>query len=394
AGEFAQRGMGLLGLFVSLVIWGFQVLVAYFQGDAIFLMMSKARQLEHEDYPMLFNVVEEMKIASGLSVMPKIYLIDDLALNAFATGRSPDHASVAITTGLLKSLKRDELQGVIGHEISHVNNRDSLLMTMVGITVGTIVMISDATSRMMQWGGGDSNRLSSSRTSSNDKDNSGGFQVVLLLIGLLLILLGPIFAQLIYFSISRKREYLADACSAQYTRYPEGLASALEKIGSSGVKLQTTNQAMVPLYIANPESGLENLSSTHPPLQERIQILRAMAQGCSLQDYQRAFQQITGKSGSGIPQNDLNQAAPLSQLVPAQILPADELAAVGGAQDSPPNPLGNSVPVEQVRSVNNLLWKKQDYQFIPCSCGSQLKVPKQFSGQNITCPVCKTVHSG
>ena len=212
------------GLIVALIIWGIMSLIAYFEGDSIFLALSRARKIERDDHPRLYNVVEEMKLASGLEHMPAIYIIDDPALNAFATGRDPKKAAVAVTSGLLQKLNRDELQGVIGHEIAHVKNRDVLLMTMCGVLLGTIVMISWYMTHALFWGG-----------MSGRRGGSGGgqAQIILLLVGLVLMIIAPILAQLIYFAISRKREYLADASSAQFTRYPEGLASALEKIGGS-----------------------------------------------------------------------------------------------------------------------------------------------------------------
>ncbi|OGO32874.1 MAG: peptidase M28, partial [Chloroflexi bacterium RBG_16_56_11] len=238
-------GSAIGGLVIALIVWGIMSLVAFFQGDSILLSVSRARKISRDDYPRLYNVVEEMKIASGLEKMPDIYIIDDPALNAFATGRDPNRASVAITSGLLQKLNRDELQGVIGHEISHVKNRDVLLMSLSGVMLGTIVILAWYASRFLILGG-----MSGGRRSSRGGGGQG--QVIILAVGIVFMILAPIAAQLIYFALSRKREYLADASSALYTRYPEGLASALEKLGASTDQLKSANQATAPMYIVNP----------------------------------------------------------------------------------------------------------------------------------------------
>ena len=282
------------GLIIALIVWGIMNLVAFFQGDSILLAMSGARKISPDDHPRLYNVVEEMKIASGLEKMPDIYIIDDPALNAFATGRDPNRASVAITSGLLQKLNRDELQGVIGHEISHIKNRDVLLMVLLSVLLGSIVILAWYASRFMffSWAGGGRRRSSSG--------GGGGAQLIIIVVGIVLMILAPIAAQLIYFAVSRKREYLADASSALYTRYPEGLASALEKLATSDTSVKAANQATAPMYIINPFQkkgmSIESLTSTHPPIAERIRILRSMA-GASLADYERAYQQAKGGAG-------------------------------------------------------------------------------------------------
>ncbi len=217
-------GSGIAGLIIALIIWAIMNLIAYFQGDSILLAMAGARKISPDDHPRLYNVVEEMKIASGLEKMPDIYIIDDPALNAFATGRDPKKAAVAITSGLLQKLNRDELQGVIGHEMSHIKNRDVLLMAMCSVLLGTIVILAWYASRFMFFGG-----MAGNRRSSSSGSGGGMAQLIILVVAIVLMILAPIFAQLIYFAVSRRREYLADASSALYTRYPEGLASALEK---------------------------------------------------------------------------------------------------------------------------------------------------------------------
>jgi heat shock protein HtpX len=369
----AFAGNGLVGLFIALVIWGVMNLVAFFQGDSILLALSKARKIERDDHPRLYNVVEEMKIASGLEKMPDIYIIDDPALNAFATGRDPKRASVAITSGLLQKLNRDELQGVIGHEIAHVKNRDVLLMSLCSVLLGTIVILAYYGTYMLFF-----SSMSGGRRSSGGGGAAGG---IILLIGIVLMILAPIFAQLIYFAISRKREYLADASSALYTRYPEGLASALEKLGASTAQLQSANQATAPMYIINPfrKKGrpATDLSSTHPPISERIRILRSMAGGASLGDYDAAFQQVH-KGGRGVIQ-------------PAAIASA---GAVGLRAAEPEAARREPEPskLERTREVSDLMWRMSDYKTINCDCGTKLKVPAKLKRAMVKCPHCGRTH--
>ena len=242
---FFENAIG--GVIIALLVWGIMSLIAYFQSDSILLGLSRARKISRDDNPRLYNIVEEMKIASGLEKMPDIYIIDDPALNAFATGRDPNKASVAVTSGLLAKLNRDELQGVIGHEIAHVKNRDVLLMAICAVMLGTIVILAWYATRALFFSG-----MSGGRRSSSRSGGGGQGQAIILLVGIVLIILAPIMAQIIYFTVSRKREYLADASSALYTRYPEGLASALEKIAASPIQLKSANQATAPMYTINP----------------------------------------------------------------------------------------------------------------------------------------------
>jgi heat shock protein HtpX len=245
-------------------------LSAYYGGDKMVLAASRAKRIEKKDYPQLFNVIEELSIAGGLP-LPAVYVIDDTAPNAFATGRDPKHASVAITTGLMQKLNRDELQGVMAHELSHVGNRDILYATMVGILVGSIAMMSDFFLRSFFWGGGRRRR----------SDGEGGAAgVILVIVAIVLAILAPICAKLLQLAVSRQREYLADASAAKLTRYPEGLASALEKISGDREVLEVANRATQHLFIVNPikpfEKRASSLFSTHPPIQDRIARLRGM----------------------------------------------------------------------------------------------------------------------
>ena len=249
-------------------MWLILTLVAWFQGDSIYLAMSGARKVTKDDLPVLYDVVEEMTIASGLPKVPDIYVIDDAAPNAFATGRKPETASVAVTSGLLKALNRDELQGVVAHELGHIRNRDILLMLFAGVMAGAIVMLAEVGLRGMWFSGG--------RRSRRSNDSGGGGAAIIMLVAVVLMILAPIIAQLIYFAISRKREYLADASAAAYTRYPEGLASALEKIAAAPAEqLRGANRANAPMYIVNPLQAADErrprgrLGHRHAPADRR-----------------------------------------------------------------------------------------------------------------------------
>ena len=366
----AFLGSGLYGLIIALVIWVIMNLIAYFQGDALILSISGARKIGPDDYPRLWNVVEEMKIASGLEKMPDVYIIDDPAMNAFATGRDPKHAAVTVTTGLLQKMNRDELQGVVAHEMSHIQNRDVLLMTLCSVLLGTIVILAWYGSRVMIFSGGGGKRR------GGGEGNAGA---IIAVVAILLAILAPIFAQLIYFAISRKREYLADASGALYTRYPEGLASALEKIADSTVGLKSANQAFAPMYIANPfrkeGRSASDLTSTHPPIRERIRILRSMAGGASFADYDKAFQQVSKNKRS--------------------IIPASALAGAGAGLVSTrqPKPAADQLSesqqnIQRAREVSGVLDKLHQYTALSCQCGTAFRVPPDYKGKIIRCPHC------
>jgi len=360
-------GSEIAGLVVALIIWAIMGAVAYFQGGSVMLSISGAKRISKEDHPRLYNIVEEMKIASGLPKMPDIYIVDDPGLNAFATGRDPEHASVAITSGLLQKLNRDELQGVIAHEISHIKNRDVLLMIMAGVMLGTIIMLSWVASRALFFGGGTRSR--------RDSRGGGNGQIIILAIGLVLIILAPIFAQLLYFAISRKREYLADASGALFTRYPEGLASALEKIANSSSAIKSANKATAPMYISNPfrKKGMNvnDLTSTHPPIADRIRILRAMG-GASFADYEQAYKKAHGGKG---------------------VVPRSAMGLTGNVPIvTKTNTPEDLQPVEQARETTNMLWNINRYKTINCDCGTRLRVPPDYNEKAVRCPHCGRVH--
>jgi heat shock protein HtpX len=262
----------LFGLVLAFIVGTVSGLATYYGGDRIVLAASRAKEITHDDAPVLFNVVEEMSIAGGVP-MSRVYVIEDSAPNAFATGRDPDHASVAVTSGLLEKLNRDELQGVIAHEMSHVANYDIRYSMLVGILVGTTVLISDFFLRGLWWGGG----------RGRQREGGGQIQLIMIVVAVVLAILAPLFARLLQLSISRQREYLADATAVQLTRNPKGLADALQKISGDQEVLEVANRATAHLYIVNPikkfEKRAKGLLSTHPPIEERIQILRSMETG-------------------------------------------------------------------------------------------------------------------
>ena len=363
----------IAGIIIALVIWGIMNLVALTQGDAILLAVSGARKINQQDHPRLFNVVEEMKIASGLEKMPDIYIIDDPALNAFATGRDAQHASVAITSGLLQKLNRDELQGVVAHEIGHIRNRDVQLMVLLSVLLGSIVIISWYATRFLFFSGAGGGRRGRSG------GGGGGGQIIILAVGIILMILAPIAAQLIYFAVSRKREYLADASSALYTRYPEGLASALEKLEHSNTQVQKANKATAPMYIINPlekrSLSAESLTSTHPPITERIRILRSMG-GATYAAYDQAYR--AAKGGAGVVPASALTGAPAVGLRAAS-------AETGPVEDLPDR-------VERTRETSNMLWQMNNYKIIDCDCGTRLRISPDYRSQTVRCPHCGRLH--
>jgi len=238
---------------------------SYWYSDKIVLKMSGAKPVEKKDNPELFRIVENLCITAGLP-MPKIYVINDVAPNAFATGRNKEHAVVAVTAGLLERLNKTELEGVIAHELSHIGNRDILISTIVVVLVGFIALLSDFFLRFTFFGGRNRDR------------EDGRAQVIFMILGIVLAILAPIAVMLIQLAISRKREFLADASGALLTRYPEGLASALEKISQYKMPMKMANKATAHLYISNPftTKKVATLFMTHPPMEQRVAALRRM----------------------------------------------------------------------------------------------------------------------
>ncbi|MEM4208496.1 MAG: M48 family metallopeptidase [Candidatus Bilamarchaeaceae archaeon] len=251
---------GICGYVFGFIILIIYILGAYYAGDKVILALSGAKELKHQDNPYIYNVVEGLAMAAGIPT-PKIYIINDPFPNAFATGRDPQHSAIAVTTGLLDSMKKEELAGVLAHEISHIANYDIRFMMLTVALVGAIGLISEIFLRTFFWGG------------RRDNKKGSGF---LLILGLIFMIIAPLIAFFIRMAISREREYLADANAAKLTRYPEGLARALEKIKSYPYKMQAANETTASLFIADPFKKAAGLFSTHPPIDERITRLRKM----------------------------------------------------------------------------------------------------------------------
>ncbi len=265
-----DSGGALVAVAIALTLSIVSAVGSYFGGDQIVLKSSQAQELSRRQFPELFDVVEEMATAGGVP-MPRVYLIDDPSPNAFATGRDPQHASIAVTTGLLRRLDREELQGVIGHEMSHVRNYDIRFNLLVGVLVGGISLLAQFFLRWTFWFGGESRR--------DDRGNSSLIGAIFVLLGLVLSILAPIFTTLVRLAVSRQREYLADASSVELTRNPYGLERALAKIASDPEPLSVANGATQHMYIVNPlkkVGGGSALFSTHPPIVDRINRLRRL----------------------------------------------------------------------------------------------------------------------
>jgi heat shock protein HtpX len=263
-------GYGNSWMFIAVLFSVLSSFVSYYWGADMVLAMSHARPADRQQDFDFFTVAENLAIAAGIP-KPKLYVIDDTAMNAFATGRDPQHAVVCATSGILSRLDRRELEGVIAHELSHIKNFDTRLMAVVAVLVGTVAFLGDMFMRTLWWGGG---------RRSRDNDNNLG--AILLIVGIILAILSPIIATLIQLAVSRKRELLADASGAYLTRYPEGLARALQKISGDKVVLQEATNATAHLFIVNPFKGknfgawFSGLFDTHPPIAERIKLLRKM----------------------------------------------------------------------------------------------------------------------
>jgi heat shock protein HtpX len=371
----------VLGMLVAVGLWLVLWMTAEIGGDSILLGVAGARQIEKQDAPLVWDVVEEMTIAAGLPQMPSVYLIDDPAPNAFAVGRNPKLAAVAITTGLIKRLTRDELQGVVAHEIGHVNNQDVRFMTLAVVMVGAIAMLGGGFLRGVYYGGG-------GRRRSSEGNGAGGAAAILMVAAIVMAIVAPIAARLLYFACSRRREYLADACSARYTRYPEGLASALEKIGrASSMDPDAAgegNAALAPLYIVNPRQALtaDGPFSTHPPLEDRVRVLRAMTGGAGFGQYDAAFRAAHGAGGAGV--------------VGGRTL-AEEGELVGLREPTPeakPDP-GQQAPdaVARARQAVGVFDRAARVRTISCPCGLAIKLPPDWKDPQVRCPRCGRQHA-
>ncbi|MAW61859.1 MAG: peptidase M28 [Planctomycetes bacterium] len=375
----------LVGAAIAFALWLIMWMTTISSGDQVLLNFAGARELPAGELPQLRNIVEEMAIAAGLDGVPKIYVIDDRAPNAFAAGRKPENAVVAVTTGLLAMLDRDELQGVIAHEIGHVKNRDVALMTTAGIMLGAIVILGEFTTRALWWGGGYRSRSS---------NNSNAAAAV---IGVIVIVLAPILAQLLYFALSRRREYLADASGARFTRYPEGLASALEKIGGVARPQADQSRVTAPMYIVRPLRKGEKLSArrqwfaTHPPIQERVRILRAMGGGAGYADYERACREVTGRSMVGA-RTLAEDGGAVAAVAPAQAGATPVMGLTDAAAPAtPPVPPAASPRARRrrMREASDAYLSASGYAKRSCAnCQAVIKIPPALRGKLRNCPRC------
>jgi len=264
-GEVWFQGGGTLGITMGLIFLVIYLAIDYFFADKIVLAMSGAKEVQKSENPYLYSLIDGLATAAGIP-KPKAYIIEDTALNAFATGRDPEHGVIVVTTGILQKLNRQELEGVIAHEMSHIKNYDIRLMTLIVVLVGLTALLSDVLLRSVLWG--------------SHKREGGKETVIILVLGIALAILTPLVAMVIRFAISRQREYLADANSALLTRNPGGLASALAKIGGDKEVLEAANKATAHMYIDNPlknrRSFMDGLFSSHPPIEDRVKRLRSM----------------------------------------------------------------------------------------------------------------------
>lgn len=362
-GGAVEPGRGpLIGLSVALLVFALGSITALSAASKVVLSMAGATEVSHDNYPQLFNVVEEMRIAAGLSVMPRIYLIPETYPNAFAAGTKPEKSSIAVTAGLVTRLNRDELQGVIAHEISHIVNRDALFMTFSATLLGSIVYLSEFFLRTARH----------SRFSCGRSRPKGQAQIVFFVLALVCAILGPIIATLLHLAVSRKREYLADASAVRLTRCPEGLASALEKISSplSATSGEYLSRAIAPMCTVNPlNNNADGIWSTHPPVFSRIKILRSMTEGAGYMDYQRAYSLLTGRKKEIIP--------------PSGLWEEDRIPVRKPAVDSAPVKDGKNT----FRETGNLIRATQQYSFVTCICGVKMKIPPGLP-ESAECPRC------
>jgi heat shock protein HtpX len=361
------------GCLVGIATWAGSWIYSAVAGDSAILRSVGARQIEKKDHPRLWNVVEEMSIAAGMKAMPRIYIVDDSAPNAFAVGKGPGDSSVAFTSTLLRTLTRDELQGVAAHEIGHIVNEDIRFMTQAAVLVGGVEILSRFIIHIGPLSGGH-RRMGSGGGGGNKNGGGGNGAAILMAIAFVVAILSPVAIRLLYYACSRTREFLADASAAQFTRYPEGLASALEKIVAHQKSsiVGEVNGAVTPLYIVNPfeATKLSAYSATHPPTESRVKILRAMAGGASFFDYEAAVKKIEG--------DRLH-------------LPALELAARTGKPIPVRQADPNQDPFEAIKRAHaaiDLVDSLAGFTPILCLCGLRVKTPPESTASHVDCPRC------
>jgi len=354
---------GVIGVLLAALVWMCWSIISYIKGNAIIMYMNHARRVTPSMYPRLHNVLEEMKLAANLPALPALYVVDDLTPNAFATGRSPKKSAVAVTTGLMKILNRDELQGVIAHEVSHILNRDSLYMTFAGLMLGTINIFSQG----FLWGLWHGAARSRVRFRGR-RGGRVGTGTPFMVFAVIFALLAPVMTRIFYFSLSRKKEYLADATAIRLTRYPPGLANALAKISGSRTELSFFNATTLPMYIVQPfvrdrKLRSSGLFATHPPVEKRIKILRSITTSVDYDTYQRSFSRVS--KGTLIPPSLLNRNRRIAVRPP-------------GPQEKLPNR----------RDLGDLVRASNGFIFITCLCGLKIKLPPGFRWSEFECPRC------
>ena len=367
----------LMGSVAAIAVWLGSWIYTAADGDGMVLRSVGARRIEKSDHPRLWNIVEEMSIAAGLKTVPSIYVVDSSAPNAFAVGRTPEKSSVAFTSTLLRTLNRDELQGVAAHEIGHIVNEDVRFITQAAVLVGGVELLSQFLIRLGPLGGG-SRRISGGSGSGGGDKGGGGGAIPLMAFAFLVAILSPLAIRLLYYTCSRTREYLADASAARLIRYPDGLASALEKIAAHQMSAPPVevNSAVAPLYIVNPLERLQlsGISSTHPPTDSRVNILRAMGGGTGYVDYEAALKKVEGERLR---------------------LPELELAARTGERlrsrsaDSSQGPVED--PVSRAHAALDLIDALAGYTTVLCLCGLRVKTPSESDAAHVGCPRCGRV---
>lgn len=408
--EILMLEMAMLqGIFYAALVWIFLLVISVVDGKRAILALNHAKKIPAGTNRILENVVAEMSIAAGLPKPPEIYIIDCMMPNAFATGMNPKNSAIAVTTGLLTTLDRDELQAVVAHEIAHIVNRDTMYMLFAGIMLGTIVIVSDCIVRSFRGNG---------RSRSSCSSFKGGGAAVLIMFAILIfaMIVAPLAARLLYFSLSKKREYLADACAVQYTRYPQGLATALAKISGSVYVFRDADKVTSAMYIVHPLDTVElyknrysiwgDLFSTHPPTDKRIEILEKMT-GADFNAYSAAFSKTFRRRKPIMSKEDLYGVKPLeikkpnagkqSKVDGSLVAGTVALATVGTLADVKSKEAKESEEqkkrefVERKREALDTVWKANNYIFKQCACGTKLKFPQEYMGQEISCPHCNAL---
>lgn len=383
---YAYSEAFMIGTFIAVLLWLLLLFIALIGGKKIILSMNRAYKLPPDTNRILKNIVEEMSIAAGLPKVPEIYVIDAAMPNAFSTGISPKDSAVVVTTGLLIALDRDELQAVVAHEIAHIVNRDTSFMLIAGSMLGTITIITHFGLRIMFSRGYALSRR-------NPIGNDFKLKILVCTITLLFMVIAPILARILYLFISQKREYLADACAIQYTRYPQALATALAKISTSVFVLRDTDQLTSSMYIVHPldleveqkevYSMFGNIFRTHPPTEKRIEVLEKMTRA-DFNAYNKAFNEASFKRRTIMNKNDLYNVKNLEIKKPQRNYETD----VNGKHIFIATALEDIA--EKKRAAEDIIWKAKKYIFKKCDCGTTLKFPLSYKGQEISCPHCKT----